>query len=328
MDMVMKRRNNTLGKSKSESVSSPPKQVDFHEVLKSFILECKVKNLSKRTIQFYEENLNYLVKVFEAQGLTVNLTILTYRDIKQKFIGYMFEKGLASNTLNGRIKTCKAFFKYSYKEGFIVNNIADELDLVKSEKLMIQTFTKEQILNLLNQPNRNTFTGLRDYTIMMLLFETGMRIGELTKLKLEDVNFKEHEIRIVKGKGGKPRRVPFQKTCSRVLKTYLEERKDVETNALFITVDNEQLGMRTIQENIQTYGRLARISGVRVSPHTFRHTMAKFYIFNGGDIFTLQQILGHSTIDMVRYYVELFSSDIKDQHQKYSPVENLEFKKL
>lgn len=127
---------------------------------------------------------------------------------------------------------------------------------------MIQTFTKEQIIHLLNQPNRNTFTSLRDYTIMLLLFETGMRIGELTRLKLEDVNLKDQEIRIIKGKGGKPRRVPFQKTCSRVFKTYLEERKDVETNALFITVtvDNEQFGMRTIQENIQSYERMSHES--------------------------------------------------------------------
>ncbi|MBW4084993.1 site-specific integrase [Paenibacillus sp. S150] len=69
-----------------------------------------------------------------------------------------------------------------------------------------------------------------------------------------------------------------------------------------------------MQENIQEYGRTAGIAGARVSPHTFRHTMAKFCIINGGDIFTLQKILGHSTLDMVNYYVELFSTDIQDRY--------------
>lgn len=103
----------------------------------------------------------------------------------------------------------------------------------------------------------------------------------------------------------------------------MEERGDADTNALFINVDNGALNKRTVQENIQNYGKMAQIIGVRVSPHTFRHTMAKFYIMNGGDIFTLQQILGHSTLDMVRYYVELFGTDIKEQHKKYSSVVNM-----
>lgn len=108
-----------------------------------------------------------------------------------------------------------------------------------------------------------------------------------------------------------------------MLKQYLAERGDVETDWLFVNVEGTALRTRTIQENIQEYGKLAGISGVQVSPHTFRHTMAKFCILNGGDVFTLQQILGHSTLDMVRYYVELFSKDIREQHQKYSPVENM-----
>jgi integrase/recombinase XerD len=90
-----------------------------------------------------------------------------------------------------------------------------------------------------------------------------------------------------------------------------------------VTIEYRPVTKRTIQENIKTYGKMAQITGVRVSPPTFRHTMAKFYIINGGDIFTLQQILGHSTLDMVRYYVELFGTDIKEQHKKYSPVENM-----
>lgn len=83
------------------------------------------------------------------------------------------------------------------------------------------------------------------------------------------------------------------------------------------------LSKRHFQERIHDLGKAALITGVRVSPHTFRHTFAKLFILNGGDAFSLQAILGHSTLDMVRHYVNLFSSDVQEQHKKYSPIENL-----
>lgn len=329
MEMPVKRRKNTLTSAAvplavtTSANMTSKSQIGFPKLLQSFVFECRAKNLSDRTIEFYEENMIIMQKTFEEQNQDFDVLAMTNRDIKHHYIGYMLGKGLASNTVNGRIKTCKAFFKFLYEEGYIKHKLADELRLIKAEKKMIQTFTKEQLLALLNQPNRHTFTGFRDYTIMMVMLETGMRIGEMLNLKIGDLFLKEMQIRIVRGKGGKARRVPIQKTCVKVLKQYLVERGDVETDWLFVNVEGTALHTRTIQENIQEYGKLADISGVRVSPHTFRHTMAKFYILNGGDVFTLQQILGHSTLDMVRYYVELFSKDIREQHQKYSPVENM-----
>lgn len=148
-------------------------------------------------------------------------------------------------------------------------------------------------------------------------------ISELCNLKTGDIFFKELEIRITKGKGGRARRVPFQQTCGKIIRKYLDVRGDLETDALFVNMDNEQISTRALQDKMQAYGRVANITGVRVSPHTFRHTMAKFYILNGGDPFTLRRILGHASLKMVDYYVELFSNDIKQQHKKFSPVENM-----
>ncbi|WP_244908294.1 tyrosine-type recombinase/integrase [Paenibacillus campinasensis] len=195
--------------------------------------------------------------------------------------------------------------------------------MVKAEKLMLQTFTKEQVAALLEQPDRKTFTGYRDFTMMTVLLETGMRISELCHLKISDIFFREKEIRITRGKGGRARRVPFQQTCAKIIRRYLDIRGDLETDALFVNINDESISTRALQDKMKAYGHAANISGVRVSPHTFRHTMAKFYILNGGDPFTLRRILGHATLGMVDYYVELFSSDIKQQHKKYSPVENM-----
>lgn len=103
----------------------------------------------------------------------------------------------------------------------------------------------------------------------------------------------------------------------------MDIRGDLETDAVFVNINNEQISPRSLQDKMKEYGHSAEITGVRLSPHTFRHTMAKFYIMNGGDPFTLRRILGHATLDMVDYYVELFSSDIKQQHKKFSPIENM-----
>lgn len=322
----MKRRSNILLSTHEEKPATNPqpvKIISFDQAVRSFLLHKRALNLSPRTIEFYQECIKHFERTFQEQNLTIDLPRITAKQIKDHYIHYMLDHHLADNTVNNRIRACKTFFRFLFEEGIVTTPICEQFTMIKAEKKMIQTLTKEQLLTLLQQPNRKTFTGLRDYTIMLLLFETGMRISECLSLEIDDIFLKERELIIRMGKGRKSRRVPIQKTCVHVLEQYLAERGDVNTKALFINIEGEGIGKRTIQENIQEYGKAAGIEGVRVSPHTFRHTMAKFYIINGGDIFTLQKILGHSTLDMVRYYVELFSTDIQDQHRKYSPVENM-----
>ena len=127
---------------------------------------------------------------------------------------------------------------------------------------------------------------------------------------------------LVHGKGSKQRLVPIQSKMRQVLQKYTKERGNALTDALFVTIDNEPIAIGTIQKLIKQYGEQARIANVRVSPHTFRHTMAKYYILAGGDIFSLQRILGHSSMETVRIYVEMFSHDVNLQHSKFSFVEH------
>jgi integrase/recombinase XerD len=316
----IRRRKNSLT---TDSTTAEQRSFTFEELITLFSSDRQLKNCTPRTIQFYQENLQYLQKVYEIKGNLLDISFITPNHLKLIVIGYMMEKGLSSYTINGRMKTYKVFFKFLAQEGYREDDISAAIPLVKSEQKMIPSFSKQQALELLNQPNRNTFVGLRDYTMMMVLLETGIRIQELLSLQIQDVVFSENELRVHVGKGRKARRVPFQKTCANVLKMYIRERGKLQTNVLFVTLGNRPIHPRTIQENIHEYGKKAKISGVRVSPHTFRHSMAKFYLLNGGDAFTLQQILGHSSLDMVKLYVNLFRSDIQEQHRKYSPVENI-----
>jgi len=262
-------------------------------------------------------------KSFIEKNQTLDPYSVSLQDLHTYFVGPMIDKTLAPHTINGRLKSCKAFFSFLLKQDYIAVNVAEKLTLLKAPKDTIHTFTHDQVLQLLRMPNQKTFTGLRDYTIMIILLETGIRIGELLALTLKDVHLKERELRIAMGKGNRARIVPFQKTCAQVLKSYLAERGTALTDALFISLENEPLHIRSIQDRITDYGKMARITGVRVSPHTFRHTMAKMYIRNGGDPFSLQQILGHLSLEMVHTYVRLFSNEVREQHYRYSPVEHM-----
>ncbi|MFB9275779.1 tyrosine-type recombinase/integrase [Cohnella cellulosilytica] len=203
----MARRTNSLTVAQEVATEALTEQITFDHALKSFTLHNRAKNLSPRTLNFYEEALRSFQRALKEQQLSLELGSITAKLIKQNYIMYMLDSGLASNTVNNRIRACKTFFRFLYEEKFITNNIVDQFHLIKTEKKMIQTLTKEQMVELLGQPDQRTFTGFRDYKIMLLLLETGMRISECMALELSDINFKEQEISIKMGKGRKSRRV-------------------------------------------------------------------------------------------------------------------------
>lgn len=225
-------------------------------------------------------------------------------------------------TIDKYLRGWRAFFNFLNTEGYLTSNPFDKVAKIKSERRIIETFSKPQIKQLLEMPNKQTFTGYRNFVIMLLLLDTGVRISECEGILIPNINWKEKRIKVY-GKGRKERFVPFQRTLERHLKEYIAIRGLLDHDFLFINIDNTPIKKRTIQEIISEIGVAAGVTGVRVSPHTFRNTMAKMYVMNGGDPLSLQIILGHATLDMVRTYVNLFSSDISKKHERHSPLENL-----
>jgi len=153
-------------------------------------------------------------------------------------------------------------------------------------------------------------------------------VSELTGVRTDDVDLSEGYIRIREGKGGKERTVPIGSLVQKALWKYISQfRKEPVTEQvsnLFINESGLPLTKTGVQQMVRRYGKKAGISCVRCSPHVFRHTFAKNYLLNGGDIFSLQKILGHSSLASVRTYLNLFSSDLKHQHRRFSPVDNFE----
>jgi len=158
----------------------------------------------------------------------------------------------------------------------------------------------------------------------MLLLDTGLRIGELINLRMEDVHMDEGFLKVI-GKGKKERIVPIGSNAQRALQRYLFRYR---SKPIYQEIDNVFLsayGKPLTENSIKLiFVRLAKRSGVyRLHAHLCRHTFATRFLINGGDVFILQQILGHSTLEMVRHYVNLASSHVAIQHQRFSPMDRI-----
>lgn len=298
-------------------------KLNWDEAVEIYIAAKQSETASKRTVQYEKENLDSYKKIMTAQEIAPSVEDITVEALRKHFVLYMVDtKGYALNTINNRIKTLKRFFLFLHREGWIYKNPTILLKTRSGQQTPIYSLTEEQITALIDKMNRSTFTGYRDYSMLFLMLDTGIRLGEIVKLKVHQVDFKQCFLLGVIGKSRRPRDVPFCDEVRKVMTKYMQVRGTISSEHLFVTIDREPLKIRTFQEILHDYGEKADIHGVRVSPHTLRHTFAKLYILNGGDPYSLQEILGHNSQDMVKRYVNLWRPEKKMQHSKASPMRN------
>lgn len=320
----MTRRNNRLSQNEMTPKLKPIHVIDdFESALHLFLRDGKIRNISEHTTKFYRTQLLIMRDILEAQKVTTVPDKITEQMMKENVILYMMEEKHAKETyINCVLRSARAFFNFLVNEGYLLRSPMANVSMVKQKRTVIQTFTREQLHDVLRQPDQKTFVGVRDYTIMMLLTETGVRVRELIDINVDDIVWKDGMIKI-DGKGYKQRLVPIQTIMKKQLQRYVTLRGELEHGTLFVNIDNKPLAIRQVQEQIAFYGRRAGIANVRCSPHTFRHTFAKMSVQNGADVFALQAVLGHASLEMVRNYVNLFSTDVYEKHRKFSPIEKL-----
>ncbi|ALS28822.1 MULTISPECIES: tyrosine-type recombinase/integrase [Paenibacillaceae] len=317
-----KRRSNEL--YDSGAFSGAGYRLNWEEAVKLFIQARRAETSSDHTVKFEQSSLECYRRILQEQEIEAGVYDVTTDFLRNKFIMTMVEKkGYKLNTINNRIKAIKRFFLFLHEEGWIPDNPAAHLKTRKGHQPTIPSFTEEQVVALLKQPDQNTFTGFRDYTMLSLILDTGLRVGEMTKLKMSQVDLKESQILGVIGKSKKPRDIPFCDEVRKILIRYIKARGDVRSQHFFVTLDGRPLGVRSFQEALRQYGKDAGITNVRVSPHTLRHTFAKMYIMHDGDPYSLQDILGHTSQDMVKKYVNLWRPEMREKHTKSSPMRHL-----
>lgn len=328
------RRKNVLDESELAIVKKETKSYveSFEEAINLFMKDCELRNLRPFTVQYYLNEFKAFLSQLSQQG--IDITILkpynvTEEHIKENVILYMKNyKGNRVVSINTRLRALRSIFNFLSKHKHIPQNPMRNVKLLKDRKRVIPTFSIDQLNKLFRQPELTTFTGVRDYTIMLLMLETGIRVNELSGLSLSDIRWDDNMVCIRNAKSYRERLVPIQKEMKDQLRKYIAIRGYVESEALFVTVDGTRLTRRGIQQRIIKYGEMANIQGVRCSCHTFRHTFAKLSVQRGANIFELQAILGHSSMEIVKTYVNLFGSDVRESHKKFSPVKVLDKRNL
>ncbi|NMD69616.1 tyrosine-type recombinase/integrase [Bacillus sp. DNRA2] len=292
------------------------------EMFERFMLFKKTEGLASRTINDYYTNFDYF-KEFIGEDLSVDvITTELFRD----FVGYMLhEKELSPVTANVRIRTLRAFIRFCYTEGYIDIPIHENFKPVKTPEDTLESFTPAEIKKLLSVIDDELYTGFRDKVIIFVFLDTLVRISELVAIKRCNVDLKGGFIQLEAGetKTRKARTVPLSFKTIKLLSEYMKETEDFEAEHLFLTYDGHQINDATVRINLRDFGRKAGITRKRVSPHTFRHTGALFYVMNGGDPFSLQKILGHSHMNMVRKYIQMTDTDVRKQHNAFSPINSI-----
>ncbi len=236
------------------------------------------------------------------------------------------ERKLSGHSVNTYLRSLRAFFSWVVSEEMIAANPFDRVKIPRPPRKVIPVFSDAQIRDLLGAIDTTTPAGVRDHTIILTLLDSGLRVSELCQLTREHVWLEEGMIQ-VQGKGNKERLVPIGKQVQRALWHYIgrfrPEPAVPRCDTVFLTGEGRPLNKDRVEKIIAGYGQKAGIAGVRCSPHTFRHAAAVKFLRNGGDVFSLQRMLGHASLEMTRRYCEVADVDVKRAHVTASPVDNL-----
>ena len=274
------------------------------ELIKKFISAKEIEGCSKRTTKYYEST---LLKM--NSKLDKGITHLTTDDLRMYLTEYQKVNNCSKASIDNIRRNLSSFFSWLEEENYILKSPMKRIHKIKTDKVIKETYSDET-LELL----RDNCSCLRDLAIIDILASTGMRVGELVKLNINDIDFENREC-VVLGKGNKERPVYFDARTKIHLKNYLNSRND-SNQALFVSLDepHTRLNISGIEIRLRYLGKRLGIS--RVHPHKFRRTMATKAIDKGMPIEQVQSLLGHSQIDTTMHYAMVNQNNVKESHRK------------
>ncbi|MHB2025891.1 MAG: tyrosine-type recombinase/integrase [Elusimicrobiota bacterium] len=294
----------------------------LEEACESFMSRCEALNLAEGSVGWYRHILRDMQKFLAGRGAQTleEVTPPLLRD----HLTELRRKGHASETVFRTYGGMRCAFRFWKREGSLTNNPMELVERPRRERALIRPLSAEQASRLIEMPDANSVQGLRDRAMMMLMLDSGLRITEALTLEACRVDWLNCNVTVM-GKGRKERSVPFSAKTGQALLTYAQARAKgpIKGSEFFLGKTGKKVCRSKVRKLILRYGKAASIEGVRMSPHTLRHTFAVLYVRNGGDSFSLQEILGHSTLEMTRNYVNLARRDVAEQHKKFSPMEAL-----
>lgn len=285
------------------------------KLYKEYILYCKARNLSIATIRYYEACWKPFMSFLESEEIAledINATIIN---------GYMVhlkeDNKKNSISINTRIRGIRTILYYFMNQGYI-NNF--HIILPKTDKCIKEVYSDAELEKLLKKPNVNCdFTEYRNWVITNFLLATGVRSRTLVNIRNKDIDLNNQLVKLTTTKSKKQQIIPLSNSLCKISEDYLRYRKGDDDDYTFCSWCGEQLLTTGLNQAIRQYNRKRGV--LKTSIHLYRHTFAKKWILNGGDIFTLQKLLGHSSLEMVRNYVNIYQSDMYHNFNQFNPLE-------
>lgn len=288
----------------------------FRDVLTEFYAEQEYKGNRPATLRFYQQTVGHFLK---DTGLT-SLEDFSERTIRTWLLSH---RGLSPNTLGAYDRALRSISNWLYLRGYLPQHPMKNLPKPRAKRVEIITFTADEIHSMLAEAKRRR-NPLRDKALIILLLDTGIRIGEACNLQLQNVQWSENCL-LVDGKTGQ-RQVPFGRKAKQALRAYVDrERKACSSGVrgVFLNQDGTPLKSLAATQRLGKIAKVCNVKATKLGPHTFRHTFGVEFIRAGGDAFTLQRLLGHTTLEVTRRYVHLAQSDLREAHRRFSPGNRL-----
>lgn len=286
------------------------------DVIQSFYLECRIKNLRPATLKCYADRLSFLTIL--AKKLNKPLIDLDQSEIKTYLLHII--DSLSPETVNGRIRVFRVFYNYLHFEKIIPASPMDGVSLLRIDQKCKPILTAEQLTLLLKTYNPRTFLGSRNRNIALTLTDAMIRVGELCNIVLDDISLNDGIIQIPHTKARRHRPVPITFATAKSIHSYLVRfRKKLPGQHLFCYRDGQRMREQHIA---RLFNHTADRLGFKVYAHLLRHTGATEYLRRGGNLAVLQRILGHADIRMTQEYIHVDKRDFIN-HDKFSLVAGL-----
>lgn len=289
------------------------------ETFERFLLSKRANGVKTKTLDTYSQHLHSISKHLNIDIETDKLTSKHLQDM----IVSMQNSGLSPNSIKSYSITLKAFLSWCNTEGITSLNMAK----YKGEETIKETYTDEELTALLQKPNikKCTFAEYRSWVIVNLLVNCGCRAATIRSIQNRDVDIASHIIQARHTKNRKALVIPLCSQMVGILREYMRIRGGEQEDFLFCSEHGEMLTENALRCSIADYNRRRGVQ--KTSIHLFRHTFARKYLVEcGGNAFTLQKLLGHSTLDMTKHYCAIFDADISRNFDSFSPLQQMQAK--
>ena len=274
-----------------------------------------IKGLSKNTTSSYQRDLNKLSKFLEISGIN-SFNELT-EEICSAWIADLFQHNVGARSIQRHISSAKGFFNYLKKSGLVTNSPFDLINSPKSPSHLPSILSPEEVSQLLNFKPKNV-QEKRDIAIIELIYSSGLRVSEAVNANLDDFEDNKNFLRVL-GKGSKTRLVPVGRYARKAIDEWIDERKKLSTkdNSLFVNLRGKRISARSVQEKIRN---IAIMQGLPpVNPHMLRHSFATHLLESSGDLRSIQELLGHSSLSTTQIYTRLDYQHLIKVYEKSHP---------